>query len=87
MLISLVQVDLLRAVLVGYGPDHLRQYMRLLPATPLAKLLEGYFLYTGIPLEVDEDEDSERSRQAVEDRDPFDIIMVSLTLETFQPFS
>ncbi|KAH0827587.1 superkiller protein 3 [Lanmaoa asiatica] len=62
--------------IVGYGLDYLRQYMRLLPANPLAKLLGGYFLYTGMPLEVDGDEeDSKNPRRAVEDRDPFDIIM------------
>ena len=88
MLISLIQVELLKALIVGYGVDHLRQYMRLLPATPLAKLLGGYFLYTGMPLEVDGDgEDNKPPRQVVEDRDPFDIIMVGLIFETFQPLS
>lgn len=87
-LISLVQVELLRAVIVGYGLDHLRQYMRLLPATPLARLLEGYFLYTGTPLEVDEDDDGEEHpRKVVDDRDPFDIIMVGFIFETSQPLS
>lgn len=74
-------------MIVGYDLDHLRQYMGLLPTTPLAKLLRGYFLYTGTPLEVDEDEDRKRSRETAEGRDPFDIVMVSLTFEVFQLLS
>ncbi|KAF8135619.1 hypothetical protein EV363DRAFT_1321133 [Boletus edulis] len=60
----------------GYDLDHLRQYMKLLPATPLARLLEGYFIYTGTSLEEDEDEeDNKQHRQVVEDRDPFNTII------------
>lgn len=88
MLITLIHVELLRAVLVGYGLDYFRQYMRLLPANPVARLLRGHFLYTGTPLEVDEDgEHNEHPRQVVEDRDPFDIVMVGLFFETFQPYN
>lgn len=74
-------------MIVGYGLDHFRQYMKLLPANPLARLLEGYFLYTGTPLEVDGDEDNKHPRQVVEDRDPIDTIMVGLILEIFQLLS
>lgn len=57
--------------------------MRLLPATPLAELLGGYFLYTGTPLEVGGEEgDNKYPRQVVEDRDPVDIIMVGLIVNT-----
>ena len=85
MLISLIQVKLLKALIAGYGLDHLKQYMRLLPANPLAMLLRGYFLYTGMPLE--DEEDDKHPRRVVDDRDPFDIIMVSLIFKTFQPLS
>jgi hypothetical protein len=88
VLISLIQVEFLKDLIVGYGLDHFRQYTRLLPTNPLAKLLGGYFLYTGTPLEVDGDEeDNKPPRQVVEDRDPFDIIMVGSIFETFQPLS
>lgn len=87
MLSSLFQVELLRTVIVGYGLDHFRQYMKLLPASPLARLLGGYFLYTRTPLEADGDEDNKHPRQVVEDRDPIDTIMVGLILETFQHLS
>ncbi|KAF8557962.1 superkiller protein 3 [Imleria badia] len=67
--------------IVGYGLDHLRQYTRLLPATPLARLLGGYFLYTGTPLEVDEDdEDNKHPRKVADNRDPFDILMEAFGL-------
>ncbi|KAG9316442.1 superkiller protein 3 [Chiua virens] len=59
----------------GYGLDYFRQYVRLLPATPLARLLRGYFLYTGTPLEDEDEDDKRRLRQIVEDHDPFDVIM------------
>ncbi|KAF9245024.1 superkiller protein 3 [Melanogaster broomeanus] len=61
----------------GYGLDYLRQYMRLLPATPLARLLKGYFLYTGTPIfEEDEGEnDDEHAKITPEDKDSFDTIM------------
>lgn len=52
--------------------------MRLLPGTPLAHLLGGYFLYTGILLQDEEEEDEEYSRRVVEDRDPINVIMVYL---------
>lgn len=75
-------------MVVGYGLEYFRQYMKLLPATPLARLLRGYFLYTGTHLEVDEDGGhNEHPRQVVEDRDPFDIIMVSLFFEALQPYN
>lgn len=82
---SLIQVVLLRTVIVGYGLDYLRQYMRLFPTNSLGRLLRGYFLYTGTPLEVHGDEeDNKHARRVVEDRDPIDIIMVGLIFETFQ---
>lgn len=56
--------------------------MRLLPATPLAQLLDGYFLYTRTPVEVGEEEDNECPRHIVEDRDPVDIIMVGFSLRS-----
>ncbi|KAG8213777.1 superkiller protein 3 [Butyriboletus roseoflavus] len=67
--------------IVGYGLDHLRQYMRLFPTNPLARLLGGYFLYTGTPLEVHGDEeDDKHSQQVVEERDPIDITMEAFGL-------
>ena len=62
--------------------------MRLFPANPLARLLGGYFLYTGTPLEVaGDEEDDKHPRQVVDDRDPFDIIMVGSIFKTFQLLS
>lgn len=61
--------------------------MKLLPTNPLARLLGGYFLYSGTPLEVDEDEDNKHPQQVVETRDPIDVIVVGLVLETSQPLS
>lgn len=57
--------------------------MKLLPDTTLARLLGGYFLYTGTPPEVDgEEEENKYPRQTDEDQDPVDIIMVGSVFGT-----
>ncbi|KAK0197963.1 superkiller protein 3 [Armillaria mellea] len=44
----------------GYEYPLLRQYMALFPSLPLVSMLKGYFIYNGIPLSDDEeDEDVE----------------------------
>ncbi|KIJ67566.1 hypothetical protein HYDPIDRAFT_174010 [Hydnomerulius pinastri MD-312] len=58
----------------GYGLDHLRQYVGLLPTTPLAQLLRGYFTYTDTPLTKGDDDD-EHPDLSLEEEEPFDIIM------------
>ncbi|KAG6334505.1 hypothetical protein ID866_4588 [Astraeus odoratus] len=62
----------------GYGLDYLRQYTQLLPNTPLAHLLKGYFLYTGIPM-MEEDEKGAPTNPVSDDHEPFDIIMDAFT--------
>ena len=56
----------------GYNRDHVQEYIRLFPDSPLALMWKGYFSYVGVPLWNDDDNEA----PAVDD--PVEIVMVSL---------
>lgn len=59
-----------------HGYDILRQYMRLFRTSSLGYMIRGYMLYSGIPLEEEEEEEAnETPAVPSEGGDPFDIVM------------
>jgi superkiller protein 3 len=60
----------------GYDRDHLREYIRLFPDSPLASMWKGYFAYVEVPLWDDDDKEAPALSPL---DDPVDIVMVSLT--------
>ncbi|TFY78330.1 hypothetical protein EWM64_g5681 [Hericium alpestre] len=61
--------------LEDYGLSHLRQFMQLFPGLPLTRLIQGYLIYSGIPLSEEKDEESESAQPNEDDSDPFDTIL------------
>ncbi|KAL4074288.1 superkiller protein 3 [Scleroderma citrinum] len=60
----------------GRGLHYLRQYVELFPDTRLAQLLKGYFMYTGVPItEEDEDQAEQPTDPQGDDNESFNIIM------------
>lgn len=62
----------------GYGLDNLRQYVQLFRNTHLARLLKGYFMYIGVPI-IEEDQDEQLPDPQSDDSESFNIIMDAFT--------
>ncbi|KAA1474268.1 superkiller protein 3 [Dentipellis sp. KUC8613] len=58
-----------------YGLSPMRQFMHLFPNTSMARLIQGYFLYNGIPLSEDEEDEGISSPLPDDETDPFDAIL------------
>ena len=61
----------------GYDRDHVQEYIRLFPDSPLASMWKGYFAYVEVPLW--DGDDNEAPALSLLD-DPVDIVMVRLSL-------
>jgi len=64
----------------GYDRDHVREYVRLFPETPLASMWKGYFAYVEVAL-WDDDDDETPTPSPLDN--PVDIITVEYSFSFF----
>ena len=66
------------ANLADYDFGLLRQFIELFPASPMAQLLQAYFLYIGLPWHEEDTEQTATQNVAEDDLDRIDIMMVGI---------